>query len=107
MLDIKINECCHYQVFNTAIILLKIAIRWATLKIGSLEAGAVAAPWFKDPAKDDNIKRSRAQQIRLSDRQHKRAMHLVFKIIDKAYIAMKKIYYDVNKKREKVNEEVI
>ncbi len=31
---------CHF--------ILKIAIRWATFKNGSLEV--VAAPWFKDPA---------------------------------------------------------
>ncbi len=33
---------------TTAIFLLKIANRWATFKIASLEA--VATPWFKDPA---------------------------------------------------------
>ncbi len=41
-----------FQVFrlNTAIFVLKIWIRWAAFKIGSLEEVAMAAPWFKDSA---------------------------------------------------------
>ncbi len=35
---------------SPVIFLLKIAICWAAFKIGSIEAVAVAAPSFKDPA---------------------------------------------------------
>ena len=35
---------------SPVIFLFKIAICWASFKIGSIEAAAVAAPCFKDPA---------------------------------------------------------